>query len=291
MEYKITRDTLQNNLLYDTLEALSIVMNVMQLDVYVVGALARDIAMEILEMPPSRRRTSDLDVAIALKDWSQFELLSENLLKNNFVKGKPKQRFYYKGVDGKNDYEIDIVPFGELEEDEKVAWPPEGNPEMSVKCFRDVMNIADTVVIEDAITIKMAPLSGQFLIKFDTWLDRHLLTDKDAADMLYIMDNFYLAYVSFKQPVPDEVQETSESFDLLNGGARWIACEMKEFLTKEHLQFYTDQLQAQIELDENSPLIRSMSSKYSASDSHMIVRNALIGMVEVLKKGENNENR
>lgn len=217
--------------------------------------------------------------------------MSENLLKNNFVKGKPKQRFYYKGVDGKNDYEIDIVPFGELEEDEKVAWPPEGNPEMSVKCFRDVMNIADTVVIEDAITIKMAPLSGQFLIKFDTWLDRHLLTDKDAADMLYIMDNFYLAYVSFKQPVPDEVQETSESFDLLNGGARWIACEMKEFLTKEHLQFYTDQLQAQIELDENSPLIRSMSSKYSASDSHMIVRNALIGMVEVLKKGENNENR
>ncbi len=291
MEYKITRDTLQNNLLYDTLEALSKVMNDLQLDVYVVGALARDIAMEILEMPPSRRRTSDLDVAIALKDWSQFELLSENLLKNNFVKGKPKQRFYYKGVDGKNDYEIDIVPFRELEEDEKVAWPPEGNPEMSVKCFRDVMNIADTVVIEDAITIKMAPLSGQFLIKFDTWLDRHLLTDKDAADMLYIMDNFYLAYVSFKQPVPDEVQETSESFDLLNGGARWIACEMKEFLTKEHLQFYTDQLQAQIELDENSPLIRSMSSKYSASDSHMIVRNALIGMVEVLKKGENNENR
>ena len=291
MEYKITRDTLQNNLLYDTLEALSKVMNDLQLDVYVVGALARDIAMEILEMPPSRRRTSDLDVAIALKDWSQFELLSENLLKNNFVKGKPKQRFYYKGVDGKNDYEIDIVPFGELEEDEKVAWQPEGNPEMSVKCFRDVMNIADTVVIEDAITIKMAPLSGQFLIKFDTWLDRHLLTDKDAADMLYIMDNFYLAYVSFKQPVPDEVQETSESFDLLNGGARWIACEMKEFLTKEHLQFYTDQLQAQIELDENSPLIRSMSSKYSASDSHMIVRNALIGMVEVLKKGENNENR
>lgn len=75
----------------------------------------------------------------------------------------------------------------------------------------------------------------------------------------------------------------------MNGGARWIACEMRDFLTKEHLQFYTDQLQEQIELDENSPLIRSMSSKYHASDSHNIVRNALIGMVEVLKKGENNE--
>lgn len=291
MEYKITRDALQNNLLYDTLEALSKVMKDLQLDVYVVGALARDIAMEILKMPPSPRRTADLDVAIALKDWSQFDLLKEHLLKNHFIKGKPKQRFYYKGADGNNDYEIDIVPFGELEDDEKVTWPPEGNPEMSVKCFKDVMSIADTVIIDDAITIKMAPLSGQFLIKFDTWFDRHLLTDKDATDMLYIMDNFYLAYVSFKQPVPEEVQDTSENFDLLNGGARWIACEMRDFLTKEHLQFYIDQLQEQIKLDEGSPLINSMSSRYSANDAHQIVRNALIGMVEVLKKGESDEDR
>lgn len=291
MEYKITRDALQNNLLYDTLEALGRVMKDLQLDVYVVGALARDIAMEILEMPPSPRRTADLDVAIALKDWSQFDLLKEHLLENHFIKGEPKQRFYYIGADGTNDYEIDIVPFGELEADEKVAWPPEGNPEMSVKCFKDVMSIADTVTIDDAITIRTAPLSGQFLIKFDTWLDRHLLTDKDAADMLYIMDNFYLANVSFKQPVPDEVQDTSENFDLLTGGARWIACEMRDFLTREHLQFYTDQLQEQIELDESSPLINSMSSRHSGSDAHQIIRNALIGMVEILKKEESDEDR
>ena len=156
MEFKLTREQLQNDLLYDALSALSKVMSDLQLEVFVVGALARDIAMEILKMPPSPRRTADLDVAIALKDWSQFELLKEHLLKNHFIKGEPKQRFYYQGEDGNNDYEIDIVPFGELEADEKVAWPPEGNPEMSVKCFKDVMNIADTVVIDDAITIKGA---------------------------------------------------------------------------------------------------------------------------------------
>lgn len=289
MEFKLTREQLQNDLLYDALSALSKVMSDLQLEVFVVGALARDIAMEILKMPPSPRRTADLDVAIALKDWSQFELLKEHLLKNHFIKGEPKQRFYYQGEDGNNDYEIDIVPFGELEADEKVAWPPEGNPEMSVKCFKDVMNIADTVVIDDAITIKMAPLSGQFLIKFDTWLDRHLLTDKDASDMLYIMDSFYLAYVSFKQPVPDDVEEDSEDFDLLKGGAKWIACEMREFLSKEHLQFYIDQLQEQIDLDENSPLLRTMSRNYPASNGHMTLRNTLIGMTNVLRKGIKDE--
>lgn len=291
MEYKITKEALQNDLLYDTLEALNNVMKDLHLDVYVVGALARDIAMEILKMPPSPRRTADLDVAIALKDWSQFDLLKEHLLKNNFVKGKPKQRFYYKGADGNNDYEIDIVPFGELETDEKVGWPPDGNPEMSVRCFKDVMSIADIVVIADSIVIKMTPLSGQFLIKFDTWLDRHLLTDKDAADMLYIMENFYLAYISVKQPVPNEVQDGSENFDLLSGGARWIACEMRDFLTEEHLYFYINQLQMQIEQDESSRLINAMSSRYGASDSHQKIRNAFIGMVEVLKKGKNNEDR
>ena len=57
MEYNITRDTLQNNLLYDTLKALSKVMYDLQLDVYVVGALARDIAMEILRWRPCQKAT------------------------------------------------------------------------------------------------------------------------------------------------------------------------------------------------------------------------------------------
>lgn len=68
MEFKITRSILQNDLLYDALCALSKVMSDLQLEVFVVGALARDIAMEILNMPPSPRRTADLDVAIALKE-------------------------------------------------------------------------------------------------------------------------------------------------------------------------------------------------------------------------------
>ena len=67
MEFKLTREQLQNDLLYDALCALSKVMNDLQLEVFIVGALARDIAMEMLKMPPSPRRTADLDVAITLK--------------------------------------------------------------------------------------------------------------------------------------------------------------------------------------------------------------------------------
>lgn len=199
------------------------------------------------------------------------------------MKAAPKQRFYYKGKNGKNNYEIDIVPFGELENDEKVAWPPEGSPEMSVKCFKDVMKIADTVIIDGGITIKMAPLAGQFLIKLDTWLDRHLLTEKDASDLLYIMENYYLYNLTFKQTVPSEVEDTKENFDLLIGGSKWIACEMREFLSPDHLHFYIEKLQEQIDLDEDSPLLRHMSHCRRSSNAHIEIRNALEAMITVLK--------
>ena len=36
-------------------------------------------------------------------------------------KDMPKQRFHYLGKDGKNNYEVDVVPFGPIAEDETVA--------------------------------------------------------------------------------------------------------------------------------------------------------------------------
>lgn len=282
MEYKLPKEKLQNDLLYDVLAALHKVMTGLHLDVYVVGALARDLAMEILDMPASARRTSDLDIAVALKDWEQFETLKEHLLLSHFVKGEPKQRFFYKGETGLNDYEVDIVPFGPLEIDEKIAWPPEGNPEMSVKCFQDVMRVADTVRIDEQIAVKIAPLAGQFLIKFDTWLDRYTMTDKDANDMFYIMDNFYLANVMSDKAIPSEL-DLDGDVDLLTVGSQWIAYEMRAMLSSNHRLYYIGKLAEQLELEENSPLVYAMNKSLS-DDFYFSIRRALAAMVDILQR-------
>ena len=180
-----------------------------------------------------------------------------------------------------NDYEVDIVPFGQLATDEKIAWPPEGNPEMSVKCFQDVMRVADTVRIDEQIIVKIAPLAGQFLIKFDTWLDRHAMTDKDANDMFYIMDNYYLANALSGKPMPDEL-DLDGDFDLLKVGGEWIACEMREMLSSEHIAYYIDKLTEQLQLEENSPLVFAMN-KTKSDDSYLPIRRALLAMVDLLK--------
>ena len=89
MKSSISKKELENDALYDTLKALSDCITGLGLKLYVVGATGRDLMMKLLDEYPSKRKTKDLDVAIALFDWSQFENLSKILqIRNSIMKGK-----------------------------------------------------------------------------------------------------------------------------------------------------------------------------------------------------------
>ena len=66
MVYKIDKAKFANDPLYETLASLQKTLEQLNLQLYVVGACARDIAMKVLKVPASARRTADVDVAIAL---------------------------------------------------------------------------------------------------------------------------------------------------------------------------------------------------------------------------------
>ena len=74
MNYKIRKEDLQNDLLVETLQALFHCYNQLQLPLYVVGASARDIALRLLNVANTPRRTLDLDVAVALHDFCRIIL-------------------------------------------------------------------------------------------------------------------------------------------------------------------------------------------------------------------------
>jgi predicted nucleotidyltransferase len=282
MEYKIHKTDLQNDLLVETLQALAECYSQINSELYVVGAAARDLAFRLLQISNAPRRTLDLDVAVLLSDWQQFETLTGILLDRHFVKGKEKQRFVYKAENGHPGYEVDVVPFGALADNEYIAWPPEGSPVMSVRCFDDVMRMADKVVVEDMFSFRMASLSGQFLIKLDAWQDRHLKTKKDAMDMVYILQNVYIAYALASQSLPPEIDINAEQFDTLVAGAEWIAADLKYILSAEHRQYYADMLVSEINKEENSELVNDMLD-ISDTRKYMLYRRALLRMAQILK--------
>ena len=286
MEYKIDKAKFANDPLYETLAALQKSLEQLNLQLYVVGACARDIAMIVLNVPASARRTIDIDIAIALDNWEMFDKVSE-LLQQNYFKKAPyaKQKFYYKGEDGTNDYEVDVVPFGPLANNEVIGWPPEGNPEMSVRCFEDVMKDADTIIVDENVRFCIASLSGQFLIKLDAWIDRHLKTDKDARDMFYIIDNFYWTSIVDKFPPPERVTNSDDpAFDDFVAGAQWIASELRSLLSDEHRTYYVDFINSELSFEDNSKLVQHLvtASNNSNVRNYSNIRLALQNVANIL---------
>lgn len=255
--------------LYYTIIALSQCMAKHGLPLFVVGARARDIAMKLLKCDMPKRRTEDLDVAIAIADWHCFDVISQTLTNNHFKRYGKTHKFFYKGEKDDIDYEVDIVPFGDVAEDEKICWPPEGNPIMSVRCFKDVMSKAVTVSIDDNIDIKIAPLCGQFLIKLDTWNDRKDLTDKDAEDMLFILKHYFESQLLHKADAvpPDVVTFDDDTQDELIWGMQWLAYDISKLLSSEHLKFYSSLIKNELNKKECSILIFHSIKYYGSSDT------------------------
>ena len=282
IEYKITHDLLQNDLLVETLHALADCYQQLHTELFVVGATARDIGMLLLQESSAPRKTLDLDVAVLLQDWSQYEQLTQVLLANHFEKQAAKQRFIYRGENDRNFYEVDIVPFGAIADNEMVAWPPEGSPVMSVRCFADVMQHADRVIVDEMFAFRIASLSGQFLIKLDAWNDRHLTTKKDAADMYYILQNVFTAYVTSRPSLSTMIDIEATTFDVVVAGAEWVADDLRSILSTEHRAYYAQLMADEIAKEEGSLLVDNMLD-YAGTTQYELIRHALRRMAEILK--------
>lgn len=281
MKSFLSKQELGNNLLFDTLSALYRVLASKNLDLIIVGASARDLALKLLGSESAKRRTADLDVAVALKDWSQYDALADDLKANYFKKMSDKQKFAYKGPKNDNDYEVDVVPFGDIANNELIKWPPMGCPEMSVRCYNDVMKHLINVTIED-LDVKIAPLAGQFIIKLDTWIDRNDRENKDAIDMRFILSNYYLANIIDTDTIPDVI--TMEIDSMLLWGAQWIAYQTSYMLSTKHLSYYVDFLRSELSKEEGSRLLQHLNIGFEESpeewESMKVAMGSMLGIWE-----------
>ena len=256
MNLKISSEKLNNPYLVDLLGRLSASFLKMNRDFFVIGATARDIVLQQLLDMSSRRKTRDLDLAIAITNWQEFDDVKDALVADGFEKDPSKhQRFYY------DDYEIDVVPYGYVaKEDDNIYWPPEETIAMSVKGFDEVLSDAITVDIDDKFSIKIASLHGLFLLKFNAWMDRHLVTNKDAEDMSFILSNYLMANLDREAYM--EVYDW-ENFDEYVAGAYWLAHDLADLLTADQLEYYADKIEDELQKEERSYLLNQMLDSQS----------------------------
>ena len=281
MDLTISSEKIGNLLLVELLRKLTDSFNKMGREFYVIGATARDIIMQQLLDTESRRRTKDLDIAIAIPDWDTFEQVKQKLIADGFEKSTDmQQRFFY------GEYELDIVPYGVVaKEDDNIYWPPEEVVAMSVKGFDEVLSEAITVSIDDEFKVKIASLHGLFLLKFNAWLDRNAKTSKDAEDMSFILSNYFMA--NLDREMHQEVYDW-ENFDEYIVGGYWLAHDLVAMLDVNQLNYYKEVVKEELVKEEKSRLFNQMiESSYGLK--YETVRDTWQAIVNVFQKAVENE--
>tara|TARA_Y100001934_G_C12295089_1_gene746953 strand:- start:752 stop:1591 length:840 start_codon:yes stop_codon:yes gene_type:complete len=255
MSYNISSDKFSHPLLKPILQDLSNLFEETEIKFFVIGAMARDLVMEIHD-EAGGRLTHDLDIAIAISDWEQFKKVEDHLISTGkFSKDpKQKQRFYYE-----EKYMLDIVPFGEImKHPDKIFWPPEEEFAMTVLGFSEVHDSSMEVTIDESLTIQVASLAGIFILKLIAWRDRNLITNKDAEDIGFILTNYLNIHLERATEYYEEIY--TDDFTELRGSAILLAKDLKEILPAASVARteLIGQLEAQLSMAEESRLLNQI---------------------------------
>ena len=225
MSYNISSDKFTHPLLKPILLELTEYFKDSGISFFVIGATARDIIMELHD-EQSGRLTYDLDIAITINDWSQWDTVEKEIVSlPNFKKNiAQQQRFIYKDT-----FALDIVPFGEImKQGNKIFWPPDESFAMSVLGFDAVEDASLKINVDQEIEIKIASLCGIFILKVFAWKDRHQKDNKDADDIGFILANYLETHREASLEHYDIVYP--EDHTVLTGGGSMLGIHVAEIL-------------------------------------------------------------
>lgn len=283
MSCNISSETFYNPLLKELLLKLTDYFQSIGSDFYVIGATARDIILSGIHNQTPTRRTVDLDIAIAIKDWNQFEKISEELCEiEGFTKdNKQTQRFAFK-----NAYVVDIVPFGEIAKaDNNIYWPPEEEFAMSVVGFTEVANNTLDVTIDNEFNLKVASLHGIFILKLVAFNDRKNKTNKDADDLAFIIEN-YLGINEERAALEHFDIYEKDNFNIYIAGATLLGRDIKSILggNKEPMTSFIQILDEELKLEDTSPLVNQIIETHRNLEYDTVVE----GFNNLLQELKNN---
>lgn len=257
MDYNLSSDKLEHPLLKRLLDDLIPVFQKLEIKFFVIGATARDIIME-LHGEQSGRRTQDIDIAIAIDKWEEFENVEREIVQlADFKKDlKQQQRFLYL-----EDFQIDIVPYGGISTvEDKIFWPPDQSFAMSVLGFEAAEKDLVRVTIDGSLEIDIVSLVGIFILKLAAWKDRHQKGNKDADDMAFILLNYL--NIHEERAVAEHYEEVYEleGFSSMKAGAALLGIDVNELLGENDADKgkLKDIIENELRLEENSVLFHQI---------------------------------
>lgn len=154
-----------------------------------IGAMARDLLVQFVHGIRPPRATEDIDLALAVENWNQFDEVRQRLLDSGSFSEMQGAAHQLK-FEGHT--RVDLVPFGGVERpDGTIAWPPDGDPEMSVLGFAEALQCADEILLPGNHRVSVISLPMLILVKLIAAYDRYQRRPGvDMADVLFILEHY-----------------------------------------------------------------------------------------------------
>lgn len=256
--------SLQRSELKEVFDAVEDAFSNLGIDYYVIGALARDIWYS--KENKLSRATRDADFAILVGTEAQFQEVKEYLkAKKGFQDSKGNMYVLFSP----NGHQVDILPFGAIEIDEKVKIAGTGLTSISVNGFSEVYNSGTAEVqLDTGHRFKVASLSSIILLKLIAYDDRPEQRDKDGRDVGSILEHYFdLEAERIYEHHSDLFTETEKDNELQDIAATVIGREIKITIGENSalLQRVKTILEREIKLAEKSSFIINMIAETKMS--------------------------
>ena len=173
------------------LDAVTAVCGRRQTPFFLIGATARDLVLQHGHGQRSGRATEDIDLAVEVSGWEEFDRLTEELIETGeFKSDRQPQRLVYR-----DSLLIDIIPFGEIGGPTKeIYWPPEREVRMQVLGFEETCEAALPVRLrrDPPLDIRVVSPAGLAVLKLIAWADRSAASprQKDAMDLSFLLSSY-----------------------------------------------------------------------------------------------------
>ncbi len=203
---------------------------------FVIGATARDILMTHVFGIDAGRATRDVDFAIALEDWSHFDVIKQAFIDSGNFQSQTAEahRLYYKPSEHGTAYPIDLIPFGKIASPaHTISWPPDMAVVMNVAGYTEALKHAIQVDVGEGLAVNVISIPALAALKIFAWNDRGLHDNKDAQDILFLLRNYHAAGNAAR--LSDEACSVLEScgFDFDLAGAALLGYDTQLILEKQ----------------------------------------------------------
>ncbi|HTE24457.1 hypothetical protein [Flavitalea sp.] len=185
--YRINFKELRQENLKDIFASFERALQALDIDFYLIGALARD--TWFAQKNIRTLGTKDVDWAVAVSEESQFKKLKEFLIKNEGFSDSSSNEYI---VFDKKGQQIDLLPFGAIEIESNKFIDSTGIARSDITGFQEVYEGAvEDVKFEGKYTFKVSSLPGIVILKLIAFDDRPEMRTKDIQDIGSILNNYF----------------------------------------------------------------------------------------------------